>query len=262
MTYIAKGTPDRYDASTAVDYLNTFNSSAPLLKTESSGVSSSTVSHNLGYPPIFFITYPSSGFVPGAVSQYSANEWSVNTSSLVRSSGTGSNRYYIFRQDLTENFNAPYSGGDDNQTPTVSDYVFKIAKPGASTDSTDMRDYSLHSETKSPMIHKVNHGTMSSIAGSYFRTVAHDLPYTPTVLVFMRPGANSLGLPTDNYGIVMPPVGVSGRYYVVDYAISGQGGNGFVTVWADPSYFSSPPNVSIVILKDPFARQLISRTYP
>jgi hypothetical protein len=262
MTYIAKGTPDGYDVKTAVEYLNTFTSSAPLVKIHDSNTASSTVSHDLGYPPFFFITYPSTGFVPGAVNQFSADEWSVSSTQLVRSSGSGSVRYYIARLDLTDNFSSTYISGDEVLSPSTSDYVFKLSKPGFNTESSDMRDYSLHSNTKSPVVHKVDNGIMTLISGTYFRVVAHDLPYTPTVLVFMRPGTNSLGLSANNYGIVMPPIGISGRYFVVDYAVSGQGGVGYVTVLADSSYFSSAPTVSVVILKEPINRNLVPRTFP
>lgn len=262
MTYIAKGTPEGNDVDTAVDYLNTFNSSAPLLKVHETNVSSSTVTHNLGYFPLFFIMYPSGGYVPGAVNQFSSTEWSVTTSQLVRSSGTGSIRYFIFRQSLEVNFSAPYVDGGKSPITSSSNYVFKLSKPGTAVNSQDMRDYSLHSNTKSPMIHKVDYGAMTLISGSYYRVVAHGLPYTPTVIVYMKPGTNSLGLSANNYGMVMPPVGVSGRYFVVDYAVSGQGGVGYVTVWADPFYFSTPPQISVVILKDPYDREIINRTYP
>lgn len=256
--YGAKGSLSGYDVRTAPDYLQSFNSSFPLLKTHSTGVSSSTVSHNLGYFPLHIICSTS---VNGGVDQFAHDQWSVSETQLVRSSGSGDRRYFIFRQSLTDNFDAPLIEGDSAQGATDNDYGFKLSLPGRSVNSNDLRDFSLHSGTRSPAIHRIRHATMSSSGGDYWYDIPHGLPYTPMVLVFIRPRNNTLGLPQNRYGIVMPPVGVSGRWFLVDQSNSGRGGVGRVLVFADGGFFSQAPFVSVVMLKDPFIKQIVSRTY-
>lgn len=255
--YGAKGSLPGYDVDGLADYLMSFNSSWPLLKVHETGNFSGTVTHDLGYPPFHLLARPASGSGTndGRVDQM-ANNYGVDSSVLARSSGSGSPRYFIFRLPLDENFTAPFLTGSTTQGSIDRDYGFKVTKPGADITSTDMRDYALHSGTRSPMIHMVNHGAMSNTGGGLGRerTVSHGLGYVPMTFVFMRPGTNSLALNTDRYGIVMPPIGSSGRYFTVDTSS--------VYVTADSSFFSTNPLISVVIFKAPFVMQTINRTFP
>lgn len=257
MTYIAKGTPRGYDLNTAVDYLQTFNSSWPLLKVGSTGNYTGAINHNLGYYPFYTMA---STLTPSSFDQLAGlnGTYGVSTSQLVRGSGSGSPRYYIFRLNLQENFTAPHIEGDTTELPTVDNYQFKISKDGKNIKSNDMRDYSLHSGARSPMVHLVSNGTTTFNSGSSSRerTVNHDLGYIPTAFAFVKPGAGSSlsGLTNENYYILPPPVGVSAGYYEVN--------NTAVYVNLDSFFFSSNAEVSIVVLKDPFNKKIINRTYP
>jgi hypothetical protein len=255
MAYVIKGTPPGYDVTSAIDYLQSFNSSWPLLKIHDTDTSSATVDHGLGYPPFHLVTYPSGGFAPGAIDQNAHNEWSVSSSQLVRASGSGSPRHFIFRLDLTTNFEAPTISGSTTQGAQADGYVFKMTKTGADISSTDMRDFSLHSNTRSPMIHKVDHGAMSAGGGlGLQRIVTHNLGYVPLVFAFIRPSTNTLGLSTTRYGIVPAAVGVAGR----DYSVNSSS----VTVRADSTLFTATPDVSVVILKDPFDKEVVNVSFP
>lgn len=250
MTFRVKGTPPNYDARTAADYLLNFNSDWPLLKLHETGVFSGTVTHNLGYPP--FHTLATSD---GRIDQFASN-YGVNSTSLARSSGAGSPRYFIFRLDLTTNFTAPNLETSTASNSGSADYVFKMTKPGKSTDSTDLRDFALHSNTRSPALHSVNHGTMSNTGGGlgWERTVTHNLGYTPIAFAFIKPGTNALALPTDRYLIVSPPVGVTSFYYTVSSTS--------IYVTADNIDITDTPSVSVVILKDPFTKDIINVSFP
>lgn len=255
MAYTIKGTPPGYDVGTTIDYLLSFDASWPLLKTNSTAVFGGAVTHGLGYPPFHIMA---STFVAGGVDEFAGtNEnYGVSTTQLDRTSGAGTPRYYIFRLDLTTNFTAPIISGSTVQTGAANNYVFKVTKPTKSTSSTDMRDFSLHSNTRSPMIHMVNHGATTNTGGGLGRerTVAHGLGYTPLAFAFIQPGANTLGYNTTRYCIIPPPVGVSGVYYTVDAV------NVYVTV--DSIDFSTNPNISIVVMKDPFNKETVGMTYP
>lgn len=249
MDYVAKGTPPGYDVKTAADYLLSFNSEWPLLKVHDTGNYSGAVNHNLGYPPFHFLA---STFVPGAIDELS-DTYGVDSSVLERSSGSGSPRYYIFRLDLTQNFTAPILSSDVSTTPKNDDYVFKMTKPGKDTSSTDMRDFALHSNTRSPMVHKVSHGTMTGTPENWYYTVPHGLTYVPTVFPFIKPNANSAGLNPNRYFIVPPPIGVGIANYIVDATN--------VIVFGG-TLLDSAPQCSVVVLKDPFLKQVINVSFP
>jgi hypothetical protein len=256
MTYVAKGTPAGHDVKTAIDYLNSFNSGAPMLKIHSTGIVGASVSHNLGYPPFHFITYNPGDLAPGGVDQFAFNNFAVNSTQLRRYTGSMSRRYFIARLDLTQNFTAQYLPGDKTASPKSFDYVFKLAREGKDVASTDMRDFALHSETTAPLVHMVRNAPMVNTGGGlgWEYSVNHGLDYTPTAFAFIAPGANSLGYPVGEYGYVPGPVGASGMYYTVN-ATS-------VYMTADNDFFTGTPQASIVVLKNPFTLQTINRTYP
>lgn len=251
MPYVVKGTPPGYDVGNTIDYLLSFNSGWPHLKIDQSSTFSGTVTHNLGYPPFHLIAKSD-----GRIDQMASN-YSVSSTTLSRSSGAGSPRYYICRLPLDQNFTADILPGSVSKTIENDSYVFKLTKPGSNYDSTDMRDFALHSNTRSPMLHKVDHGTMTYTGGGlgYERTVAHGLGYTPLVFVFLRPDLNLLGLDVHGYGIVEPPVGAASKYYTVDPV------NVYIT--ADATAFTGAvPRVSVVVLKDPFIRDTVNVVFP
>lgn len=255
--YGIKGSIIGHDVLGLQDYLQSFNSSWPHLKVSTTGVYSSAVSHGLGYPPFFIITSSAENFgADGRVYSLSGNYYSVSSTALTRFSGASSPRYYIFRLDLTTDFTATIDAGSTTENTVNNDFGFKLTKEGADITSTDMRDYSLHSSTTAPLVQMVKTGTMSNTGGGLGRefTVNHGLGYTPTAFVFMRPGANTISLPTTEYGYVMPPIGVSGRYYTVDSTS--------VYVTADSGIFSTNPLISVVILKNPFTLETVNVSYP
>lgn len=254
MAYTIKGTPPGFDVGTAIDYLQTFNANWPLLKVQDSGVFTGAVTHNLGYPPFHFIARSN-----GSIDQNAGlnDNFGVSTTQLDRTTVVASNpRYFIFRLDLTSNFTATTIPGSTTQGTQSEDYVFKVTKPGADTSSTDMRDFALHSNTRSPLIHMVDHGAMSNTGGGLGRerTVNHNLGYVPFAFVFIQPGPNALGYDQTRYCIIPPPIGVSSVYFSVSSTS--------VYVTSDSIDFSTNHNVSVVVLKNPFNQQVITRSFP
>lgn len=245
----AKGTLSGYDVETARDYLQSFNSSWPLLKVQQTGQYGGTVSHGLSYPPMFFVLTAN-----GAINQYA--DYAVDSSVMVRNSGSGTPRYYIFNLNLLENFEAPTVAGETAQAPVNKNFGFKVAKAGKSVYSQDMRDFSLHSGVKSPMLHKVDYGPLpvGGVLG-YEKTISHNLGYTPTVFVYMKPGSNTFGLDPNRW-IIVPTVSGTGNFALYEVT------NSTVTVYGDNFALTGSPEISVVILKDPFNKQTITKTYP
>lgn len=252
-----KGSQLGYDVTSLQDYLQSFNSSWPHLKLSDTAVFSSNVSHGLGYPPFYIITSSAADFgADGRVQQTAGDRFAVDSTTLTRFSGASTPRYFIFRQDLTVDFTATTPTGTTPTSTVDRNFGFKLTKPGKDVTSTDMRDFSLHSSTIAPFIHMVKNVSMTNTGGGLGleATVTHGLGYTPLAFVFMKPNANGYGLPASSYGYVMPPAGVSGRYYTVNSTS--------VYVTADSASFPNTPQLSVVILKNPFTLQTVNVSYP
>lgn len=251
MTYVAKGTPPGYGVDTVIDYLQSFNSGWPLLKVGMTGVYSGAVTHGLNYPPFFITTW---SFVPGGPDVFS-RQFGVNTTQLIRGAGSETPRYYIFRLDLSTSFTAAQISGSTTASVKNDNYVFKMTKEGKDISSTDMRDFSLHSGTRSPMVHMVRPGSMGVVSGGWGATVNHNLGYIPEVFVFIKPNSNAGGLISDRYYPVPPSVGVD----IVSYSVTSSS----VTVFADGAIFTSGiPEYSVVVLKQPFIKQAVNVSFP
>lgn len=246
----AKGSVPGFDILTVIDYLMQFNSSWPLLKQHETAVFSGTVNHDLGYPPFHFITTPD-----GRVEQFAA--FSVDSTTLTRDAGSDTPRYFIFRLPLDQDFTASTVSGTTTPTTVDRDFGFKITKPGKDTSSTDMRDFALHSSTRSPMVHMVSNGTMVNTGGGlgYERTVTHGLGYIPITFAFIKPSTNVIGSPVGRYMIIRPAVGVGSEYYSVDTT------SVYITADEGTSY-TAAPDVSVVVLKEPFNKETVNVSYP
>lgn len=247
----AKGSVKGSNVLTAVDYLLQFSSSWPLLKIHETGVISGDVTHSLGYPPFHFLATTG-----GRINQLAGDEFAVDNTILDRFTGSSTPRYFICRLSLTENFTASSVSGGTTLVSPSEDYGYKVSIPGEDISSSDLRDFSLYSRTRSLMVHQVTNITMSNTGGGlgWEAIVSHNLGYTPIAFAFLSPGTNGLGLPTGKYGIVPTAVGVSGRYY------SASSTNVYIT--ADNFDFTGTPTVSVVILKDPFTRETINLSFP
>lgn len=251
-----KGSQLGYDVLTAKDYLQSFNSSWPHLKLSDTAVFSSDVAHGLGYPPFYIICSETSYFGDnGMINQNAGDSFAVSSTSLARFAGSTTPRYFIFRLNLEEDFTADIIGTSTTQTDYNNDFGFRLTKEGKDISSTDMRDFALHSGTVAPLVHQVKQVTMTNTGGlGWEYNLTHGLGYTPTAFAFIKPSTNTLGLPTDKYGYVPPPVGVAGRYYTA--------GANNVYVTADSTYFTAAPTVSIVVFKNPYTLETVSMTYP
>lgn len=250
--YGAKGSVPGYDVKTVVDFLQLFNSSWPLLKVGDTGNFSGSINHNLGYPPFHFLATSD-----GRVNQFaglSTDNYGVDSSVLARTGGSGSPRYYICRLDLTTNYTAPIISGGLSQQAVNGDYGLKVSLPGKSIDSTDMRDFSLHSSARSLMVQKVQEQAMGVGVSGWESVIPHGLSYIPEVFVFMKPGTNSVGYDTSRYCVIPPPVGVSLAYYTVDSTN--------VSIYGNGIDMTGIPRISVVVLKDPLQKQNIDVSYP
>lgn len=255
----AKGSVPGFNVLTALDYLQQFNSSWPLLKVHATGTASIALNstpqtiytHNLGFPPFFFIA---AGGKVSHISGIGVDSSVLAYDGVYPVGGTLNFRYFICRLDLTQNFTAPVILGTSTPGAANDDYGFKVAKPGKSTSSTDLRDFALHSSSRSLMVHKVDSGPGSLSGGYYQRTTPHGLTYTPLAFAFVKYGTNIDGYNPNWFYMINQPVGAIISYYEFDSTS--------VRTYVDSFHVSGAPVTTAVVLKDPYARETINLTYP
>lgn len=177
-----------YNVLTAADQNLLFSSSWPVLKidlTASVTISAGatvTVPHNLGYPPLFFSKVTDVTISNTTVQTY------VDSSNLYLVSGSASSqavRYYICRNPLNTNYQSPNVSSAQTAltAPYDPNYGIKITKPNKDIHSTDLRDYTVHSGTRSIMVEAIVSGSINTaptLPGGGFSTIFYksDLPYS------------------------------------------------------------------------------------
>lgn len=198
MTTVVKVSQSGFDVKTAGDQDLVFSSEFPVLKEEKSGlfdaISTSVYvpvyEHNLSYDP-FFLIYDSQGqFVLGS-------GWGVDENKLYIGPDvpSGTYRWVVYRLKLFENYEAPAlkvqftsAGGDDRR------FGIKISKEGKDISSTDLRDFTIHSRARSPLVHKVSAKDWTGSAQDN-HTVDPGLPYNPIAFGFAKLSNVSAGEP-------------------------------------------------------------------
>lgn len=147
-----------------------------------------------------------------------------------------SSRVSILYLDIETPFTAPITNnGDNNVARADTNFGIKLSKVGKDIKSNDMRDFILHSSTRSPMIHAVVPGQIpASQSGFNTFSYTHDLSYNPIFFAFIQePGIGTLSSTTP---------------YVLLNGYAGLSTVGNTISITGPSI----SKVSIIILKDPF----------
>lgn len=201
--------------------------------------------HNLGYPCLFliyrdvtagdYLGYP----VPNGTYMSSDPFFYVNSTDLrykgLNFGGTNnfSFRYYIIRLNLKQSFVAAnYLTTNTQEKEKDKDYGIKVAKPGKKITSKDLRDYTIHSGTRSPMVHAVQYQQLTGSGSSYGMTWTNNLPYVPTHFSFTSSDNNNFS-PLIGLEQAPPALGI--------------GPTGNISISNTSATYGS-----IVVLKDPF----------
>lgn len=263
------GSAPGYDVETSVDFLQTFSSSWPLMKIGYSGLATINLNatpqtiftHDLGYPAAYFIIGSLLGStspvlsVPAITRGIGINSSILGYDGGFPLGGTYTFYYYIIRQSLISNFTAPNITGSNLQANTNDNYGIKVTKPGKSTDSTDLRDFSLYSSSRSLMINNVDYGSSTLSGGYYQRTFTHNLNYLPIAFAYAQLGTNTSGYAPD-------------FFYMLDNDNSGVAVSSYdinstaINMRTDSFFVSQATNFSAVVLKDPFFKQTVNVNYP
>lgn len=252
-----------YDVRTAADDQLLFNSKWPNLKVVYYGRVTKVVTvnpgdtyitvleHNLGYYPAFVLytndddTSGTSFFTLGRYNLFMGkNQAIVEVPGVVSPTVFTFDFYiYIFALDLEANLSpgsiktTPAPTGESNE-----DIGIKVTKEGADVTSTDLRDYAIHSGTRSPMVHIVKNGYATDDSYSYpgyvrsFR-VTHGLPYNPMFMAYFAPFFSFVDY---GYDEVM--------YQSITSTAASNSAEGQVII----DSISALNKCTIVVLKDPF----------
>lgn len=248
------------DANVAADQDLVFNSSFPYVKivsrglvTVQEGVDKVITNHNLGYPPGYILYLVSTDnpfyFVsPGSLLFGSSYVFSDSTSlSYLDLFGnvTGYSYVYyyiIFDFNLEENYTSPVKKtASVNRVNSDNDYGIKVLRGDKrNINSSDMRDFSIHSGGRSPLINKISYFETMTLngSGSYEVSQSHGLDYVPMSITYL------------SYKNTYPKA--DGKWYAEGF---GFGGATFNTINTSVITFGATENrfrVSIVSLKDPF----------
>jgi len=265
--FVVKLAQSGIDVKTAGDENLVYNSNWPLLKIVKQGSitlpnqasTTKIVDHNLGYVPAFWYisneTLDASVSNVGSFPTYDPNRaefngpvWtqpSADSTSLYSDTGTASPDrgpntyyYYIFVLDITKPYTAPIIKSGGVIGPRNKRTVFKLAKEGKDITSSNMEDYVINSEARSPMVHAVYPFVLDSKGNGVF---SHNLGYTPLFVGYFRQDG-SLG--------VSGAIPNSWRIFTGTF----DGGNGFIADDKTISYINGVPgdHMSIVVFKDPF----------
>lgn len=258
----AKVSQPNKDVRTAADFELLLSSSFPLLKIHDSGPitisanSSQDISHSLGYPPAFWVfrnwsTDSDNEVYHGDFSTFASYTGLSNDSVLTIDNNIDSSTdfyYYIFRQDLTDPFSASTINTEASTDDAIDrDYGIKVSKSGSSIASTDLRDYAIHSGTRSPIIHKTEHE--SHVASQDFdvvtHTLTHNLGYTPLGFAYLNLNPQD---GNDKYQMITDAAGAGGpRFHLGDTEISLG-----VTIGSE----GGEANTALICLKDPFSKNV------
>lgn len=163
---------------------------------------STILTHNLGYPPMFvpytnqrFGRSPTNGiasFNHTFVARVACNDTDI----VVYDNGgsaTATGRVWVLPVDLTKSYESTsITDGPAGDRGTIDhDYGIKVSLPGKdATTSTDLRDFAIHSGTRTPIIHKVEPVTATP-GGSNQYEVEHNLGYPPMFYVYFKYGVDT-----------------------------------------------------------------------
>lgn len=225
-----------YDVKTAADKEMLLHSSFKYLNIYMEGTFTNVASggtiatHSLTYVPIFFVfaTVDSvSKFLPTFIEAGTMVNSARSTTQTLTNRHTGalSGYYYIFQEQLDQNYSAVEIQPDaTSQGTQVADYGMKASKATNDVKTAAVKDLIMTSGRKAASeqakLHIINSITTGELAGSpYLNEVNHNLGYIPQVWWFADIGEaggwqmignamdSSIGTTTTKTGMTLPYAG-------------------------------------------------------
>ena len=143
--------------------------------------------HGLGYPPMFlpFVDYSGATTSPGAATlggPFQVSDKYVRIDSLGYNFTRLKGVIYLYTLDLSTPYTAPIVNLGGLPGLQSSDKVFKLAKVGKSIHSTQLKDFVITTDARSPLIHSVTPGI---VQGGEL-VAEHNLGYVPLFFGYSR----------------------------------------------------------------------------
>lgn len=217
-----------YDVNTCADKDLIFSSAWPSLQVVYDDTpASSTIEHGLGFPPLAFSYTPLDTSSP-----FSGERGALNVDSTTVYTTAGQ-RTVVYNLDISTS--KQYSV---NRTSSVlesysPDYGVRIAKEGKSIDSTDMRDFILHSRCQSPLILDVLTITNATLSGSTYQ-IFYTWTDTPPWMYGFVCNASGVWRQSPFVSATYPKLVISGSTARQD--IASPDINGCIVVLRDPMF--------------------------
>lgn len=226
-----------------------------------------TIAHNLGYPPLAFAWFygPDISGIGNTSFRmaFAVDDTNIYINTFSSSFTTDQINFMLnstqidvkaLNVDISVDVDYSLQARASFNTPYDPNYGIKIAKPGKSSNSQDIRDFVLHSKCQSPLILAVKTQKTSNAQNPNVVQYVSNLTYPSWVYGFIKIGPNFAsvaGLPVDSF--------VPAPYYSQAYPETITDG---ITSYIQ--FSSSPPDqgASLVILRDPmFAPTITDAQY-
>lgn len=239
-----------FDALTAADNDLLFNSSWPSVQYSQVRAVTKTaetftpVAHGLGFPPVAFVM---GGSDYQAVMQgCSVDDTYVYVATAFQTGSVGDTMgtLVIYDIDISVDVEYPYTATSSGNIPYDPNYGIKVVKGDGDIESTDLRDFILHSRCGSPLVLAVK--TQETVN-----------PNNPDVVQY----TSRLGYPTLNFGYSGRPAGTTVgniTFGSKGYQFAPQGGQSIPITSTDGFTASTPiydnfsdGRASIVCLRSP-----------
>lgn len=241
-----------FDVNSAADTDLIFSSSWPSLPiiqevTLSAGETSYT--HNIGFPALCSVWQKGSTDFNAFPDQWSRGGLSSFNDTVVNFFAADITHIKFYNIDISIGKEYADLTGDSRPASYDPDYGIKIVKEGESMDSTDLRDYVLHSRAQSPLIKSVvraettGTGAFGAIGSAVYTESSGELVW---VFGFVK-GSTGLWSPAPYQNKAYPAL-----------IITNSGGSKVYTV----DYDFGDTDASIVVLRDPmFSATDVEVTY-
>ena len=263
------------DVNGAADQDLVFSSSYPYTKivargkiTLNSPTSQIIYKHNLGYVPGFliYLISTSNGYfgrenslLNGSTLQDGEIRMNENQLEYITTNTFSNDNwtiyYIIFDFDITENYKSPkIKTSSILSTNLNNNFGIKVLRNDKTNiNSSDIRDFSIHSGTRTPLINKITYSNKleTDETGAYQLSQTIDLDYYPMFIVYTSYNQFKPSYISDD--LVNKWIYISGGYGGSEYATIN---NGKIIYATTGEYI----NASIVSFKDPFSSSAIPFT--
>lgn len=214
-----------------------------------------SVSHNLKFPPFTSIWLIHDGKSERVVDTVSVVESSSTTSinstssslsfislNSVRVAAGTMVHFKCYNVDLSKDIEYPFISPPQSQTSTNRDFGIKMVAEGKSLDSTDMRDYIIHSRCQSPLVLAVKTG--KAAATSAGGTISYTSPYLFPSWVFGYVKAGDTYRSAPYFSQAYPITQIVNNIYRVSWLKGAGDDGGALLVLRDPFFSGVDVDIS------------------